>query len=315
MKINLRNLFLTCICVFCSFSNAYSQQLFEIKNQYLTVEASDIGAELMSIRTKDREYLWQGRAEFWKNRAPVMFPVNVRYRNNEFTYKGKTYQMPFMGIAMNAKMTGMVNAGQTQMSFKLVSNDSILTHHYPFPFELTIRYTLKEKSLIMNLELHNVGKETMYYAIGVHPGFQLSLSDTVGRKDYEVRFSDKPVSLIRKRVNNGLLLHETEKFIENECAVTLDDKRIANTGMFFENALTPKIGIGRKGELPFMYIQKGNFPNINFWSPPGFPFACIETMAGHHDFVDSPTEISEKKQLLTLLPGKSKSYYITMIFP
>jgi len=50
--------------------------IYTLKNDFLKVEIADMGAELMSVRSKDGcEYLWQGDDRYWASRAPWMFPV------------------------------------------------------------------------------------------------------------------------------------------------------------------------------------------------------------------------------------------------
>ena len=43
---------------------------YKISNNHLTVEISDRGAELQSIKGSDgTEYLWQGDPKYWSDRA------------------------------------------------------------------------------------------------------------------------------------------------------------------------------------------------------------------------------------------------------
>ena len=48
----------------------------KLQNEYLTVEVSDLGAELQSIKdADDKEYLWQGDDKYWGRRSPILFPI------------------------------------------------------------------------------------------------------------------------------------------------------------------------------------------------------------------------------------------------
>ena len=48
-----------------------------IKNEHLTVEVSEMGAELQSIKDSEgREYLWQG-GEKWPRRSPISSPSSA----------------------------------------------------------------------------------------------------------------------------------------------------------------------------------------------------------------------------------------------
>ena len=47
-----------------------------LHNELLTVEVSDLGAELQSIKDDEgKEYLWQGDDRYWGRRSPILFPI------------------------------------------------------------------------------------------------------------------------------------------------------------------------------------------------------------------------------------------------
>ena len=47
-----------------------------LQNEFLTVEVSDLGAELQSIKDADEhEYLWQGDDKYRGRRTPILFPI------------------------------------------------------------------------------------------------------------------------------------------------------------------------------------------------------------------------------------------------
>lgn len=289
----------------------YPQSLIRIQNKTMVVSASTKGGELMSIRANGKEYLWNGNPQFWQNRAPIMFPVNVRFRGDSLVYNNQKYSMPFMGIVKD--MVLPVKSGTDKMTFILNSNDSITRNHYPFPFTLKIEYSLHKNRLRVNFSLKNTGDKVMYYALGAHPGFQIQLNDTLKRDDYEISFAGAPLTLNRTKVNTGLLTHEKAEFLKNENSIALTDKRIVNTGHYIENHGRQQIGLGYCNQKPFIILNTGNFPNLNIWTPSGFPFVCLEPMVSHHDYVDSPLDIAHKSHLISLRPGKKSNYHFEII--
>jgi galactose mutarotase-like enzyme len=72
-----------------------------IENDFLKVVIAEEGAELQSIILKKtgKEHLWQGDATFWPRRAPLLFPIVGRLKNDTMTFKGKEYNMPQHGFA------------------------------------------------------------------------------------------------------------------------------------------------------------------------------------------------------------------------
>ena len=71
----------------------------KISNSILTVEISEHGAELQSIKKNGKEYLWQGDAKFWGRRSPVLFPNVGRVWNDKYTHMGNTYEIGQHGFA------------------------------------------------------------------------------------------------------------------------------------------------------------------------------------------------------------------------
>ena len=61
--------------------------MITLQNNQLTVSISTKGAELQSIKnpTVGIEYLWQGDAAFWGRKAPVLFPVVGRLKNDQYS--------------------------------------------------------------------------------------------------------------------------------------------------------------------------------------------------------------------------------------
>jgi galactose mutarotase-like enzyme len=57
----------------------------KIENKLLTVAINDIGAELISIVSKNdnTEYLWQKDEKVWGRQAPILFPIVGRLKDNE----------------------------------------------------------------------------------------------------------------------------------------------------------------------------------------------------------------------------------------
>ena len=75
------------------------EQNFSIKNNYLSVTASTIGAQLKSIQKDGQELLWCGDPNIWGFQAPVLFPLCGSLKEGKFSYKGKDYTPQKHGFA------------------------------------------------------------------------------------------------------------------------------------------------------------------------------------------------------------------------
>lgn len=290
------------------------QEEIIIENDKLSVRIIPLGAELQSIYGKrsNTEYLWQGDSAYWAYRSPVMFPVNVRFRDNRFTYKGAMYEIPSVGLARIYRFKAIPGNDKTSVTFEMTADSSTLPS-YPFLFRFTVTYTVAGNRLNVQYVVENKGSDTMFYATGGHPGFNIPLTDGTGRGDYQLIFSDT-MTVYRNVIAGGLVQTTELPLLENEKAFLLNDPRIPqNTGMFVKNMPSRIIGVGRVGQPPYLSVDLGDFPNVNVWSPEGFPFLCIEPMVSHHDIEDSPMEIEKKNFLIRQAPGESRAYSYSII--
>lgn len=284
----------------------------QIENDSLSVSISLQGAELQSIRSKitNSEYLWQGDAEYWDRRALVMFPVNVAFRDWKFTHKGLTYEMPFLGLVESGSFEKVVDSRPNSVVLEF-RNTAETIERFPFPFRFRIRYSLEGSTLNQEFWVENKGKERMYFALGGHPGFRTPLEGGKGRGDYDIVFSEK-MTVDRLVVADNLHQNKSLPYLKNEDRISLNDPRVPNAGMFLKSAKSRQIGLGFKGQKPYLTLDLGDFPNVNMWTPEGMPFVCIEPMLGHHDQVDAPYEISEKECVVSLGEGETGRYRFSM---
>jgi|GEM_PF-367692 len=289
------------------------QAFVEIHNDEVSVKFTTTGAELWSIkhRPTDTEYMWQGDPAYWVNRSPNMFPVNVRFKDDHFTYQGKPYVMPFLGLAVSAPFK-MEAAQFSPHRANLVFESSPETlKHYPFPFRLDLLAEVTGTTLAQTYTVTNTGDHPLFFALGGHPGLRTPLDHGRERGDYEIRFS-RPLSIDREIIDGGLKTGRRIPFLRHEDRLALDDPRVPDSGMFLENHWARQISLARKGRPPYVTVDLGDFPNTNLWTPRGMPYVCIEPMLAHHDLVDTPAAIEEKDYLVTLPPGESRSYRYTI---
>ncbi|MEM7367412.1 MAG: hypothetical protein AAF587_02355 [Bacteroidota bacterium] len=284
-----------------------------LDNDRLKVQISSLGAELQSIVNKQsgREVLWIGDSTYWEQKSPIMFPVNVRFKDDQFSYQSKVYQMPSMGLAMIQEFVQEPDNSPQKTTFSFQSSEQSRTN-YPFDFRLEVQYELQQQTLINRFILKNTGTDSMYFALGGHPGFYCPLDNGKTRADYEYVFPE-PLSISRIEVAGNFLQDNIIPFLSNESRLSLADERIPNGGMFMKASNIQTIGIAETGKAPFVSLNLGDFPNINLWSPPGSPYACIEPMVSHHDIELSPIEIEKKSHLIVLPPGGTNTYAYSII--
>jgi galactose mutarotase-like enzyme len=252
-----------------------------LENEFLMVEMSSKGAELRSIVAKSDgyQYLWQGDPQFWRSRAPVLFPIIGHLNGGRYLYQGREYAMQRHGFA--SKMDFSPGAiGKSSITFCL-SHDRATLSQYPFEFQLAVTYTLYERMLTTTYQVGNPGKQTLWFSIGGHPGFNCSLNPE-GRKDCRLVF-EKAETVKRLLNESGYLTGEEEPF--------LDGTNIIDIALLNFNGKTRVSALqGLRSEWVDL-INRGNnktvrvrfvvFPYLGIWSPSNqAPFLCIEPWYG-----------------------------------
>ncbi|MBQ7364519.1 MAG: aldose 1-epimerase family protein, partial [Clostridia bacterium] len=209
--------------------------LHTISNNCLVVTISDLGAELQSIKSSDgKEYLWQGDAEFWGRRSPILFPFVGAEVNDTYRYDGKSYHMPQHGFARDEEFTFVEKEG-SRIVFSLESSEKT-RENYPFDFLLTVEYSLLNNELHVKWTVANRTEGVMYYAIGAHPAF--NLPEDLPREDCYIMLDKIPQKLTTisgryaaEEVSTKNTLHITPNRM-----IRLEHDLFKNDALVFENS-------------------------------------------------------------------------------
>ncbi len=161
---------------------------YTISNDQIEVTVSDVGAELMSIKSlKDgTEFLWQGDPAFWAGRAYNLFPICGRLAEGKYTFRGETYEMNLHGFVRKSTLDATVLA-RDKIDFGLRSDERTKAM-YPFDFEYHICYSLVGGTVKMEISVINHTDSTMPFALGGHPGFNVPLAGAGAFEDWRLEF-------------------------------------------------------------------------------------------------------------------------------
>lgn len=162
--------------------------LYTIANDALRVSIRDKGAEIWSIQAPDgTEYLWQGDKRYWEDRAPNLFPQIGLCTDGKYTLYGQEYPMDIHGFV---KDTVLQVAEHTDSRVIFTMTDSQQTRkYYPASFRYSICYALEGNCLNVSVEVENMGRQSIHFAVGGHPGFRLPLEEGLSYSDYRLQFS------------------------------------------------------------------------------------------------------------------------------
>ncbi|HEM4781796.1 TPA: aldose 1-epimerase family protein, partial [Streptococcus suis] len=102
--------------------------MLELKNENLTVQFSELGGQIISIKDKDGiEYLWQGDPTYWSGQAPVLFPICGSLRNDWAIYEPAerptfTGTIPRHGLVRKMLFKNVKNT-ENSLEFSISSNE------------------------------------------------------------------------------------------------------------------------------------------------------------------------------------------------
>lgn len=278
--------------------------LYTLKNNEIKLNVSDLGAELYSIQKNDDdyEYLWQGDPSYWKRRAPILFPIVGKLKDNEYSYNSEIYTMSQHGFARDMKFE-MVEKSDHSIVFKLHHNEMSMKI-YPFEFELELSYHLKKNQVMVSYSVKNLNTFTMPFSIGGHPAF--NWIDTLSS---EFLFNTNNLQSYTL-TDQGISLHKRDLTVKDK-SIEISKELFSNDALILEDISSVVYVNGdRQVELEF-----NGFPYLGLWSKPsGAPFICIEPWFGIADTENHNKNIMEKKgiQLLKSL-SVFKAHYVIKI--
>ncbi|WP_076461768.1 aldose 1-epimerase family protein [Limosilactobacillus caccae] len=289
--------------------------MITLQNQQLTVQIDELGGQLHSIKRADNqlEYLWQGDPASWKRQAPILFPFVGRLKDDRYQFAGQTYHQTQHGFARDRRFA-VIN--QTPTAVVMEQHDDEETRKvFPFAFRLEVKYELVADRLMVKYTVKNPSDdESLLYAIGAHPGFNMPLTSAGDFSNVELAVSpaeeysrivlDGPyndsahpqlIDMTKpKMISHEMFAHDAVIFKTDgeHFAVTLTDKESAH-GVTVDTQGTEYVGV---------------------WSqyPAEAPFACIEPWWGIADNVNADGNLLHKQGMHRLAPTESCDYQFSI---
>ncbi len=287
--------------------------IYTLKNQALTAQISDTGAELLSVKRGDCEYIWVGNPDFWKFHAPLVFPVCGRFQDGKYDYDGKTYDINCHGFIRPSLFT-LVSQTDTALCLQLTANDETRAV-YPFEFSLKVYYTLDGDKLLTRMEIENVGDKLLPATLGFHPGFNVPL-DGGCFEDYYLEFS-------KECYPDQMLLSPSYLRTGEWAAYPLEDaKRLPlshdlfdDDAIFLQHAADSVTLKSDKSERSVTLTYPG-IPYLGVWHTPQkeAPYVCIEPFAGLPGVDGVREDLSTRPNTFRILPGKAHNVEYTITF-
>ncbi len=275
-----------------------------------TARISSHGAELTGWSVAGSELMWTPQAQFWDRVSPILFPVVGWCKDARIRIGDRYYPMPVHGFAANY---GFAVTARASDFVKFVLRDNEQTRaHYPFAFELSVAYRLREAELEIELEILNSGQEPMPYACGLHPGFRWPFGDGA-KADYSLIFGSKERRDVPEIAPGGLFSTQMRAIAFDGVTLPLDEELFAREALCFLNVRSHSVCFASPGG-PYIKAQFDGFPHLALWSRRDAPFLCIEAWTGHGDPVGYEGQLSAKPSMIQLEPGSSRRHRAVFSF-
>ncbi len=288
--------------------------LYTLKNEFLTVTLSDIGAEVVSVKCAgDCEYIWQGDEKYWAGQAPLLFPICGRLFTGKYTYGGKQYEMTNHGFARRAAFCAE-KLCENSIRFTTKQNEDTLAV-YPFDFSLTVVYTLEGNKLLSSICVKNTGKEILPCTVGLHPGFNVPL-DGGSFEDWYIEF-EKPCSPDRIMMSETCFLNGKNEayYLDGGKYLPLHHGLFDNDAIFLARN-SREISLRSKKSDRYITVNAPDFPYVGFWHKPcsDAPYVCIEPWCGLPAYDGEIDDFSTKRDMFRLMPDASEELTYSIIF-
>ncbi|WP_409346315.1 aldose epimerase [Paenibacillus sp. MBLB4367] len=244
------------------------------------------GGIMLSYEANGHEFLYLDKETFYPPTAnirggnPILFPICGQLPDERYEWEGTTYRMKNHGFArmMPWEVVSTNDDGQASLTLKLGSTPET-KEAYPFDFELTFTYILKDGALTIKQEYRNLSERDMPMYAGFHPYFAAD--------DKNLAYDTDAPSYLDCSVNE-------QRPFAGRLDLTDQDQSFVLIG-----ANKPEIAIEPSAGHRIRMTYGEEFGYVYLWSVPGKPFVCVEPWMAKTD------EFNRKAELTLIRPNES----------
>ena len=287
-------------------------EIISISSNSLTASIDTMGAQLMSLQKGESEYLWQGDANWWPRRAPILFPIVGVLKDGKADSAEGTVSLARHGLA-RLNQFEVVEKSDSSVTLQLKSTEETCKS-YPYDFELKLIFSVAGDTLTQTYEVTNPANVVLPFTLGAHPAFNIPIPgvEAASLDQYYLLFTHSWTSFGPSITDEGLCDYATPRrlivdsdtlplsweLIDREKTITLEnvpDRRIT---------LAPNAEASSKAHGIQMDFE--GFDYLGIWSAaPGCPFVALEPWCGIADTVDTDGVFEHKPGIISLEPGQS----------
>lgn len=287
-------------------------EIISISNSSLTASIDTMGAQLMSLQKGESEYLWQGNANWWPRRAPILFPIVGVLKDGKADSAEGTVSLARHGLA-RLNQFEVVEQSPSSVTLKLQSTEET-RKSYPYDFELKLIFSVAGDTLTQTYEVTNPANVVLPFNLGAHPAFNIPIPgvEAASLDQYYLLFTRSWTSYGPSITDEGLCDYTTPQrlivdsdtlplsweLIDREKTITLEDVP--------DRRITLAASTEAPSEAHGIQMDFEGFDYLGIWSAaPGCPFVALEPWCGIADTVDTDGIFEHKPGIICLDPEQS----------
>lgn len=287
-------------------------EIISISSNSLTASINTMGAQLMSLRKGESEYLWQGDSNWWPRRAPILFPIVGVLKDGEAESAEGTISLARHGLA-RLNQFEVVEQSPSSVTLQLKSTEET-RKSYPYDFELKLIFSVAGDTLTQTYKVTNPANVVLPFTLGAHPAFNIPIPgvEAASLDQYQLSFTRSWTSYGPSITDDGLCDYTTPQklivdsdmlplsweLIDREKTITLEDVP--------DRRITLAANAEASSETHGIQIDFEGFDYLGIWSAaPGCPFVALEPWCGIADTVDCDGIFEHKPGIISLEPGQS----------
>lgn len=222
--------------------------------------------------------------------SPLLLPSN-RTANGKFVFEGTEYTLPVTEQRSGANLHGSLYKQEfsvvTQSQTKVTMRCKNVGEAYPFPFEITVCYSLSDQGFCQEYVLKNTGGRVMPYTFGLHTTFSAPKTFSVPLKQCQERNE--------QNLSTGRYIPLSEE--QRQYVSGTETKGKAISGYFSSGGNTATVG-------DYSFSVSENFDHWVLYNAKGErDILCVEPQCGAVDGLNS------KDGYRTLKPDETALFF------
>lgn len=287
-----------------------THETVSIASQGLSAEISALGAEMVKLTdAQGRDLLWNGDPQFWKGRAPILFPVVGAVKGGHYRYDGKDYPLAKHGFARTRRFE--IVTREPQRTTMRLEADKRTRAEYPFDFRLDVTYAVEGPCLSITACVENRGGVAMPASFGFHPAFRWPLPYGRPREDHRIYFARTEKAPIRRLNGDGLIEHESQPSPVDGRELMLNDELFTHDALVFDQLASRSLTYSAS-DGPVLSIAFSDMPQLGLWTKPKAGFICIEPWQGIADLAGFEGDIRDKPGIVEIAAGATREFSMSV---